>query len=87
VAITDTGVGVQAGQWDQLFAPPKLGALVHGRGLSLYLARKLARSMGGDVTLVASELEQGSTFALALPLATGSASSAGTTSSKRGKSA
>jgi|GEM_PF-3641133 len=67
ITIADTGVGMQTAQLGRLFAKPKLGMLIHGRGLSLYLARSLARLMSGDISLISSELEGGSTFAVTLP--------------------
>lgn len=69
ITVADTGVGIQAAQLGELFAKPKLGALLHGRGLSLYLARSLAKLMGSDVMLVSSELDTGSTFAVTWPKA------------------
>ena len=69
ITVADTGVGIQTTQLGELFAKPKLGALLHGKGLSLYLARSLAKLMGSDVTLVSSELDTGSTFAVTLPKA------------------
>jgi signal transduction histidine kinase len=39
-----------------------------GTGLGLYIARELARAMGGEIE-AASVLHQGSTFTLRLPLA------------------
>ena len=67
VLIEDTGVGIDPANLRKLFAKPQLGSLLHGKGISLYLARCLAKSMGADVTLVSSELEKGSTFAITLP--------------------
>jgi signal transduction histidine kinase len=69
VTVADTGVGIQVANLGQLFAKPKLGSLLRGKGLSLYLARCLAKSMGSDVTLISSELENGSTFAVTFPRA------------------
>jgi signal transduction histidine kinase len=86
ITISDTGIGIQPGQLGQLFAKPKLGTLLHGKGLSLYLARNLAKLMGGDVMLISSELERGSTFVITLPrqakpAAPASAASAASTAS------
>lgn len=67
ITIADTGVGIQTTALGRLFAKPKLGMLLRGKGMSLYLARGLATLMGGDVTLVSSDLEVGSTFAVTLP--------------------
>jgi signal transduction histidine kinase len=69
VTVADTGVGIQTSGLGQLFAKPKLGTLLRGRGLSLYVSRMLAKAMGGDVTLVSTELETGSTFAVVFPQA------------------
>ena len=69
MAIADTGIGIRAGRLGQLFARPKPGTLLHGKGLGLYLARGLAKAMGGNVTFVLSELERGSTFAVTFPRA------------------
>lgn len=52
--ITDTGVGINPLEQDQLFDPQQ--------GLSLYVARRFARALGGDVHLVSSQMGRGSTF-------------------------
>ena len=69
VTVADTGVGIHTEGLGQLFAKPKLGTLLRGKGLSLYVARTLAKAMRGDITLVSSELENGSTFAVMFPQA------------------
>jgi signal transduction histidine kinase len=69
ITVADTGVGMQTGQLVECFTKPRIGTLLHGRGMSLYLARQLAKLMGGDVTLVSSELGTGSTFAVLFPKA------------------
>ena len=76
--VEDTGCGIIAEAADKLFIPfsqadvsttRKFG----GTGLGLALSRRLARSLGGDVTLAATEQNRGSTFfvTVAAPLAKG----------------
>jgi GAF domain-containing protein len=71
LAVADTGIGMTAEQQAKLFqdftqadslTAPRYG----GTGLGLALSRKLARLMGGDVT-VTSEAGKGSVFTLRLP--------------------
>jgi signal transduction histidine kinase len=69
-AVTDTGIGMSADQVAQLFqdfhqvhAPARQAG---GTGLGLSISRKLARLMGGDIT-VRSEAGVGTTFTLRLP--------------------
>jgi signal transduction histidine kinase len=73
VGIADCGIGIAEEDLGVLFTRfgrvvPAEHAAIAGTGLGLYLSRELARRLGGDVT-VDSELGQGSTFTLALPLA------------------
>jgi len=74
ISVTDTGVGIPPDRLDRLFT--RFGRIVTpetshipGTGLGLYLSRELARLHGGDIT-ASSVLGKGSTFVLAVPLAT-----------------
>jgi len=70
-AVSDTGIGMTAEQQAKLFeefsqADATTAQRFGGTGLGLALSRKLARMMGGDVT-VTSEPGKGSVFTLRLP--------------------
>jgi CheY-like chemotaxis protein/two-component sensor histidine kinase len=72
ITVSDTGRGIASEDLGHLFEPwtrnhTKAWA---GTGLGLSIARRLARAMGGDVTVV-SELGTGSAFTLELPLREG----------------
>ncbi len=75
--IRDTGPGLSAAQQAALFQPfNRLGAeygAVEGHGLGLSIARMLAQSLGGDIT-VQSDAGQGATFSLQLQLQRGATS-------------
>jgi signal transduction histidine kinase len=71
LAVADTGIGMTVEQQAKLFqeftqADSLTARRYGGTGLGLALSRKLARMMGGDVT-VASEPGKGSVFTLRLP--------------------
>jgi signal transduction histidine kinase len=71
VSVSDTGIGMTAEQQARLFeefsqADKTTAQRFGGTGLGLAITRKLARMMGGDVT-VASEPGKGSTFTVRLP--------------------
>jgi signal transduction histidine kinase len=71
LAVTDTGIGMTAEQQAKLFqdftqADSLTARRYGGTGLGLALSRKLARMMGGDVT-VTSEPGKGSVFTVRLP--------------------
>lgn len=75
IAVSDRGIGIDRSEVDSIFDPfyrsPHVSALqIHGTGLGLALARRIAETMGGKLT-VASELSVGSTFTLHLPIAEG----------------
>ena len=65
--ITDTGIGISPAQKELLFerfvqADGSMTRRFGGTGLGLALSRRLARSLGGDVTILKSEVGQGTTF-------------------------
>jgi signal transduction histidine kinase len=71
LAVADTGIGMTPEQQAKLFeefsqAEATTAQRFGGTGLGLALSRKLARMMGGDVT-VASEPGNGSVFTVRLP--------------------
>ncbi|MFT3967620.1 MAG: HAMP domain-containing sensor histidine kinase [Sphingobium sp.] len=68
VIVEDQGRGIAAEDQERIFErferlSPEDGA---GSGLGLYISRRLARAMGGDIS-VESELGQGARFTLGLP--------------------
>jgi adenylate cyclase len=70
-AVSDTGIGMTAEQQAKLFeeftqADASTAQRFGGTGLGLAISRKLARMMGGDVT-VTSEPDKGSVFTVRLP--------------------
>ena len=70
-AVSDTGIGMTPEQQAKLFeeftqADATTAQRFGGTGLGLAITRKLARTMGGDVT-VASEPGKGSVFTVRLP--------------------
>jgi adenylate cyclase len=70
-AVSDTGIGMTAEQLAKLFeeftqADASTAEKFGGTGLGLAITRKLARMMGGDVT-VTSEPGKGSVFTVRLP--------------------
>jgi two-component system NtrC family sensor kinase len=72
LAVADTGIGLTDEQQAKLFqdftqADSLTARRYGGTGLGLALSRKLARMMGGDVT-VASEPGKGSVFTVRLPV-------------------
>jgi len=71
VHVRDTGIGIPADKLDVIFEPfiqirPTDGLKV-GTGLGLSISRRLAKAMGGTLS-VTSEQGKGSTFTLRLPL-------------------
>jgi signal transduction histidine kinase len=72
LAVADTGIGMTPEQQAKLFdeftqADATTAQRFGGTGLGLAITRKLARMMGGDVT-VTSELGKGAVFTVRLPV-------------------
>ena len=87
IAVADTGIGMTAEQQAKLFeeftqADSSTARQYGGTGLGLAITLKLARMMGGDVT-VTSEPGKGSVFTLRLPGSADSQASSSTGSAGR----
>ena len=71
ISVRDTGIGIKKEDVDKLFNAfsriPNLGKIEEGTGLGLYLSKKIADLLGGDIT-AESEFGKGSVFTLTLPL-------------------
>jgi signal transduction histidine kinase len=72
IEVADSGIGIKADELEKVFerfyrAKDERIAKITGTGLGLTLAREVARLHGGDVT-ADSQVNQGSTFTLTLPL-------------------
>jgi signal transduction histidine kinase len=86
--VTDRGIGMDASELAHIFEPfyrsrRAVAAQIHGTGLGLPVAKRMAESMGGRIT-VTSHLDQGSTFTLHLDISDdGSVSGAELTTADR----
>jgi signal transduction histidine kinase len=75
ISVTDRGIGIDSSEIQYIFDPfyrsPRVhAAQIHGTGLGLSLAKRIAESMGGRLTVV-SQLSVGTTFTLHLQFAKG----------------
>jgi signal transduction histidine kinase/ActR/RegA family two-component response regulator len=71
IDMTDTGIGLAPEQHPHLFEPfsqanASIAKVYGGNGLGLTLSRRLARQLGGELTLLRSAPGQGATFRLTL---------------------
>ena len=72
IRVRDTGIGMSPEQVATIFEPfvqfdNRLSREAQGTGLGMPISRELARGMGGDLS-VQSALDQGTEFALTLPM-------------------
>ena len=72
--VADTGIGIPRDDLDRIFdefeqvnAGPRGDSMQRGTGLGLPISRRLARLLGGDIT-VESDLGKGSSFTIWLPV-------------------
>ena len=72
--IVDTGIGIERGDLERIFdefeqvnAGPRGDSMQRGTGLGLAISRRLARLLGGEIS-VESERGRGSTFTVWLPV-------------------
>ncbi len=75
ISVADRGIGIDPSEISRIFDPfyrsPSVNAAqIHGTGLGLSLAKRIAEAMGGRLSVV-SELSVGSTFTLHLQIAKG----------------
>ena len=71
VSVRDSGIGIKKEDKDKLFKSfsqiPNPGRIEEGTGLGLYLSKKNANLLGGDI-IAESDFGKGSVFTLTLPL-------------------
>ncbi|MGZ4839753.1 MAG: sensor histidine kinase, partial [Terriglobales bacterium] len=73
ISVADRGPGIPTSEVEQIFQPfyrsaSATAAQIHGTGLGLPLAKRIAEAMNGSIS-VSSEPGKGSTFVLHLPAA------------------
>jgi len=73
IRVQDHGRGISSSDLGNIFdpfyrSPTVVDAQIHGTGLGLAVAKRIAQAMGGRLSVV-SELNVGSTFTLHLPVA------------------
>jgi anti-sigma regulatory factor (Ser/Thr protein kinase) len=76
VTVRDQGVGLTEKQADRLFRPfgqadASTARHFGGSGLGLVISKQIAKSMGGDIRLLSSQIGVGSTFEIKIELEVG----------------
>lgn len=71
--VRDSGIGIAEADQEKLFQPfsqvnSSTARKYGGTGLGLILSKKIAQCMGGDLVLVESSVQTGSTFRLSIPM-------------------
>jgi len=74
LTVRDQGVGLPPGQDKQIFkrfyrVPGRMAVKTKGTGIGLFLVRSIAHQHGGNVTASSAGLNQGTTIAMTLPIA------------------
>ncbi|HKO19429.1 MAG TPA: HAMP domain-containing sensor histidine kinase, partial [Acidobacteriaceae bacterium] len=74
LTVQDRGVGLPPGQDKQIFkrfyrVPGRMAVKTKGTGIGLFLVRSIVRQHGGNVTASSAGLNQGTTIAITLPIA------------------
>ncbi|MBC7532192.1 MAG: response regulator [Oligoflexus sp.] len=73
ISVTDTGKGISPSEQSRLFeafnqADSSTTRTYGGTGLGLFLSRRLARALGGDIVLEKSGIGEGSTFVITIDI-------------------
>ncbi|MGH2659577.1 MAG: sensor histidine kinase [Actinomycetota bacterium] len=70
VSVTDRGSGIPPSEWEAVFDPLIRGAMANGnrngKGLGLFIARRVVQAHGGEISLKSDGM--GSTFQVRVPL-------------------
>jgi len=64
--ISDNGPGINPSQVDQIFKP-RFTTKTNGRGLGLYISKKIVEAMGGTIEVTSPGLMLGTDFTITLP--------------------